>query len=117
MKNYSTQRLLIGGKTGPKKSLPEIGRSSQAGRVTKAEVITPEQGRNMFRYRLRTLLIVLALAPPVLAGLFWAGPTVVAIVLAFVAFVACLAAIGVLCAMGLASIADAFIEPWEKRRP
>jgi hypothetical protein len=71
----------------------------------------------VFRYKLRTLLIVLALAPPVLAGVFWAGPAVITVVLGFVAFIACVATVGVLCAMGLASLADAFLVPWEKRRP
>ena len=67
------------------------------------------------QFRLRTLLILLAVLPPVLAGA-WAGPTVVAVMLGFLAFVACLAAVGVMCAMGLASIADAVIDPWQKRK-
>jgi hypothetical protein len=68
------------------------------------------------RYRLCTLLIVLALGPPVLAGAWWAGPTVAAVVFGFLVFVACIAAVGVLCAMGLASIADAVIDPWDRRK-
>jgi len=71
----------------------------------------------MFRYRLHTLLIVLALGPPVIEGAWWAGPTIAVVVLAFAAFIACLATVGVVCAMGLASLADALIDPWEKREP
>ena len=66
------------------------------------------------RFRLRTLLILLAVLPPMIGGAWWSGPAA-AVVLYSLAFIACLAVGGVLCAMGLASIADAVIGPWEKR--
>ena len=72
------------------------------------------------QYRLRTLLIVLALGPPVLSGLWLAWPTIAVVaaqLLGFLAFVAVLVAAGVGCAMGLASVVDAAIDPWEKPKP
>jgi hypothetical protein len=74
----------------------------------------------MIRYRLRTLLIVLALAPPALAGV-WCNweilSEVVPVLLQFLACVAFLVAVAVSCAMGLASLVDAALNPWERRRP
>ena len=74
----------------------------------------------MFRYKLRTLMIVLALGPPVLAGV-WCNweilSEVVPVLLQFLACVAFLVAVAVSCAMGLASLVDATLDPWEKRRP
>jgi len=67
------------------------------------------------RYRLRTLLILLAVAPPMLAGV-WFPPTVAVVALAFLVFVAWFAAVSVGVAVGLIAIADAVITPWENRK-
>jgi len=75
----------------------------------------------MFRYRLRTLLIVLALGPLVVAGA-WLGRSIIAIVVpqvvVFLGVVFCIVAVGVACAMGMASMAETVIDPidpWQRK--
>jgi hypothetical protein len=72
------------------------------------------------QFRLRTLLIVLALGPPLLAGLWLSSETIALValtVIGFLLFVAVLAGISVWCAICLAAVADKCIDLWDNRSP
>lgn len=72
------------------------------------------------RYRLRTLMILLAVGPPLLAGIWLALPTITLVLLQAMLFLivgGTLVAVAVPFAMVLATIADVVIDLCEKRRP
>jgi hypothetical protein len=70
------------------------------------------------RYRLRTLMILLTVGPPALAGVWLAWPTIALVLLQAVLFLvvgAVLLAIAIPFAMVLATIADVVIDFCERR--